>query len=240
MSPALGGPRSPRPRKKTGPKPTFTREDVIHAALNLGVAEFTLADVAKQVGVATSAVYRLFDSRDDLVHACMAHCTKTMDWDFPSSTPWDHALRQWAGRIWNVCDEYPGLDVLLFTVPGVFVHVRHSINRLIKLLMKQGFSKDDALLAFDFVGDTVISAHIGVSAITTPDREGITALERTSSMIEESDFYRPEVTYLNKAFLEQKIDLILEGIGRRRDPSCPEGSRTKLNHGGEGAYNDGE
>ena len=60
---------TPRLGRKTGPKPKFTSEDAVMAALHLGIDRFTIAGVATQLGVATSAVYRLFDSRDALVHA---------------------------------------------------------------------------------------------------------------------------------------------------------------------------
>ena len=57
---------TPRLGRKTGPKPKFTSEDAVMAALRLGIDRFTIAGVATQLGVATSAVYRLFDSRDAL------------------------------------------------------------------------------------------------------------------------------------------------------------------------------
>jgi len=58
---------TPRLGRKTGPKPKFTSEDAVMAALHLGIDRFPIAGVATQLGVATSAVYRLFDSRDALV-----------------------------------------------------------------------------------------------------------------------------------------------------------------------------
>ena len=42
--------------RPTGPKPGFTRAEVVAAALALGVADFTLAGVGARLGVATSAL----------------------------------------------------------------------------------------------------------------------------------------------------------------------------------------
>jgi len=44
--------------KRTGPRPGFTRNDVVEAALELGIADFTLTAVAKRLGVAVSGLYR--------------------------------------------------------------------------------------------------------------------------------------------------------------------------------------
>ena len=215
--------RPARVGRKTGPKPTFTRADVIHAALEIGIGRFTLAEVAGKIGVATSAVYRLFDSRDDLVQACLEYCAKNMDWDISPSMKWDEALKQLADRVWNVCETYPGLDILLFTLPGAFLPVQKFINRFIEQLMRDGFTKQQALLAFDFIGDTVISTHIGVAAMQTPDAEGVSALERTNQQLADGDFYRPDDTYMSRGFLDQKINLLLEGLARRLEGNPVDG-----------------
>ncbi|MBN9643738.1 TetR/AcrR family transcriptional regulator [Corynebacterium mendelii] len=215
---SLGRPQ--RVGRKTGPKPTFTRADVIFAALDIGIGKFTLSEVAGKIGVATSAVYRLFDSRDDLVRACLEHCAKSVDWDVSPSMKWQAALKQLADRIWNVCEAYPGLDILLFTLPGAYMPVKKFINRFITLLMREGFTKQQALLAFDFISDTVISAHIGITAMNTPDASGVSGLERTNQQLEETDYYRPDETYMSRGFLDEKLDLIIEGLARRLEDTA--------------------
>ena len=42
--------------RPTGPKPGFTRAEVVAAALALGVADFTLAGVGARLGVATETI----------------------------------------------------------------------------------------------------------------------------------------------------------------------------------------
>ena len=44
--------------RPTGPRPGFSRDDVVDAALELGIADFTLTAVAKRMGVAVSGLYR--------------------------------------------------------------------------------------------------------------------------------------------------------------------------------------
>lgn len=53
--------------RKTGPKPKFSAADVIDAVLEIGLDRFTMAQVAKKVGVGAPSLYRIYESREDLV-----------------------------------------------------------------------------------------------------------------------------------------------------------------------------
>ncbi|AZA14600.1 TetR/AcrR family transcriptional regulator [Corynebacterium choanae] len=162
--------------RKTGPKPTFTEADVIVAALRLGIGEFTLTQIAQKIGVATSAVYRIFDSRDDLVRACVDYCARRLQWQIMPGTTWEQALRSWAERVWEVCETYKGMDAQLFLHPGVFLPTQHSLTRMIDLLVRAGLDRRVATLVFDFVTETVVATHLGVS--TTQSLFNADAAER--------------------------------------------------------------
>lgn len=168
-----------RAGRKTGPKPRFTREDVINAAVELGIDRFTLGAVAAKLGIATSAMYRLFDSRDALVDACLAQAAAEISMIMlDDELPWPELLRNWAETTWNICEKYPGLDITIFQYTQSFSHVQGFTQHAMGILMAQGFASSEALFALDFIGDTVLATHIGMSAMQHSP-EGMDIVART-------------------------------------------------------------
>lgn len=202
--------------RKTGPKPSFTVDDVVDAALEIGIARFTLAQVANRIGVSTSAVYRLFDSRDDLVHACLARGAASMEWPNGSPDSWQEVLREWAETSWEACERYPGLDEVLFTFPGAFRHVQGVARSLIKSLCGFGFTEPQALFALDFIGDTVISTHLSISTLRNPGEDGRTGFEQMVALEQEDDVFKPQESWIGRGFLDAKLDFIIAGLEERR------------------------
>ncbi|MDK8353019.1 TetR/AcrR family transcriptional regulator [Actinotignum sanguinis] len=130
--------RSPlRSHKKTGPKPTFTADEAIDAVFEIGLDRFTLGQVAEKLGVATSALYRLFKSREDLMEACLARVSS--EYPPPEGESADALLRDYANKVWELMDTHPGLDLLFvqFSAPRVLLP-RTSMP----LLMRSKISPD--------------------------------------------------------------------------------------------------
>ena len=144
-----------RPHRKTGPKPTFDREDVINQALAIGLDKFTMSEVAKGLGVATSALYRIY-SRDTLLTACIEHIT-----DSPREYPdgdWKELLRDYAYYLSRMCSTYPGLAQALLSHPNSLFAYRKHVTNLLERLNDAGFSRGQALFAIDVV--TLSLIHI--------------------------------------------------------------------------------
>ena len=180
---------TPRLGRKTGPKPKFTSEDAVVAALRLGIDRFTIAGVATQLGVATSAVYRLFDSRDALVHACLAHAGRSMT-PPPDGLSWQDILRHAAEEVWACCEKYPGLDITICQFPSAFTHIEDYLRNIVGQLVKTGLGQEQAAFAFDFIGDTTI------------------ACDRTS----DTSIYVPEPGWTDRGTLDRKVEFIIRGM----------------------------
>ena len=182
---------TPRLGRKTGPKPKFTSEDAVMAALRLGIDRFTIAGVATQLGVATSAVYRLFDNRDALVHACLA-----------------------AEEVWACCEKYPGLDITIFQFPSAFTHIEDYLRNIVGQLVKTGLGQEQAAFAFDFIGDTTIACHIGVAALRQVGDDGRTGIEVVRDRTSDTSIYIPEPGWTDRGTLDRKVEFIIRGMER--------------------------
>lgn len=149
--------------RKTGPKPKFTAEQVIDAVLRIGLDKFTMSQVARAVGVGAPSLYRLYNSRDDLVAACLEEIARRRPWVSPQ-VPWPDMLREWSRYCWELCEAFPGFALTLYTYPFPQVNFMKSVPSIVEDFTAAGLSKDIVLFALDFIGDTAITIHLGVSA----------------------------------------------------------------------------
>lgn len=102
------------PVRVTGPgrKPKFREDDVIREAYAQGLDRFTLAGIARHLGVVPSALYRLFPSRDVVVEKCLHRVAD--DFRLPSpGMSWQEILRSWGAELWRVISSYDGLAALM-------------------------------------------------------------------------------------------------------------------------------
>ncbi|HIW90718.1 MAG TPA: TetR/AcrR family transcriptional regulator [Candidatus Corynebacterium avicola] len=202
--------------KKTGPKPSFTREDVVDAAVSIGLDTFTLAQVAKQIGVVTSAVYRRFDSRDDLLDACLARAASTIAVPEPG-TDWQEICRLWANECWRVCEDFPGLAHAVYSHATAFTHVGQVATAYSEALEAHGRSRGQAGFALDFLGDTVFACRLGVESMREVDESGQSGLSRAQEQVEEQvpgHPMQPDESWTGRGMTDVKVDFIIDGLER--------------------------
>lgn len=210
---ASGHHANPRLRK-VGRKPAFTAADVVAAAIAEGIDRFTLAAVADRLGVVTTAIYRIFDSREDLVIACLDTAGATIALPDPGMG-WRDALRLWADECWRVCEEYPGLSRLVYAYPAAPTRIKQVFDAYADNLASQGKNPRQAMFALDFIGDTVFASHLGVEALRSVDEEGRTGLDAVRDAVGDSPtLFRPEASWASRKAMDTKVDFILTGLAR--------------------------
>ena len=197
--------------RPTGPKPGFTRAEVVAAALALGVADFTLAGVAARLGVATSALYRTISSREDLLRACLGEVAARIDFS-PDPDDWRRNARNQADALWALLEAHPGLDRVLIGVPWAVEYFADTIGSAYRAFTSAGMSEEDAALAVDVIGDTVVSSHAEVAALRanwTSGTEPRTGFGRLPAP------FHLDPAWLERGWLDRKIDLLVDGLGAR-------------------------
>ena len=225
--------------KRTGPRPGFTRNDVVEAALELGVADFTLTAVAKRLGVAVSGLYRTISSREDLLAACLEQIAAQVD--VPrSDANWPEAVRAHVESIWGMLEDYPGLAGAILNAPLAHHLFRAPVAPACQNLVDGGLSPEDAGVVLDFVGDTVISTHAQIEIMRSPVNqtgfpdpveapaepgpngrgpgpENSTGLEEASRAAATRTQRLPAALFPNESWLDRggldrKIEIIIRGV----------------------------
>lgn len=198
--------------RKVGRKPTFSRREAIAAAFAEGVDSFTLAGVAKRLGVATPAIYRLFPSREDLVRACIEEAGSTIQ--LPElDDPWRDVLQMWANECWRLSEEYPGISRLVFAMPTAPVQVESVITTYVESIVNNGKTPRQAVFALDFIGDTVFASHLGVETMRHKNVDGETGLDAMRKALEASESsLTAEDSWASRSILDSKVEFILRGL----------------------------
>lgn len=200
--------------RKTGRKPVFTERDVIAAALDEGVDRFTLAAVARRLGVVTAAIYRLFGSRDEVVVACLDHIAAGIRLP-PADADWRAVLRLWADECWRVCEDFPGLSRVVYTYPQAFTRIEGVLVEYARCLAAHGRTERQAMFALDFIGDTVIACHLGVESWRTLDADGVSGYDRVREAVDAGSLIEPRESWRERGVVDTKIDFIVAGLEHR-------------------------
>lgn len=209
--------------RRTGPKPGFTQQEVLDAALELGLAHFTLADVAARLGVKSPALYRVISSREDVLRSCLQYIAERATQ--PAYPPdWPGMLRDFSDWLWELMENHPGLAETLMTVPWAHQVFGPAMNHCLAELTARGLGREQAFLAMDFVADTVVSMHMVAEIMRAPRTEtertwpsGLAAAQERFTQDAAglpSELY-PDAMWLGRGFLDRKIDLIIAGLVAR-------------------------
>jgi len=100
-------------RQRPGPKPRFTHDDLVDAALVVvdsdGFGALSLRAVARELGVTSMAMYTYVDSRDALYRLVVDRLISEKIADFSWPDSWPDALRPFAGSLSDLLEEHPAL-----------------------------------------------------------------------------------------------------------------------------------
>ncbi|MFT3716158.1 MAG: TetR/AcrR family transcriptional regulator [Gordonia sp. (in: high G+C Gram-positive bacteria)] len=198
--------------RKVGRKPAFTADDVVAAAVAEGIDRFKLSAVADRLGVVTTAIYRLFPSRDDLVLACLDRAGSTIALPEPGMH-WRDTLKLWGDQCWQVCEEFPGLARVLYSNPIAPTRIEHVFDAYSDNLCTQGRTAGQAMFALDFVGDTVVASHLGVESMRSVREDGRNGLDAVKDAVGDADvFYSPADSWTGRTMADKKVDFIISGL----------------------------
>lgn len=193
--------------KRTGPKPRFSEADAVAAALELGLDTFTLAGVAKRLGIGTSSLYRVISSRDDLVTMCLRRILGQLKHSSKVAA-WDKQLVEAAESLWDLMEQYPGLDHTFITSPGLVVQLQDFFQAQASRLVEGGFPGDTSRIEFalDFIFDTTISTHYQLMAVRRDFQK------MSEEATDTTTFFTPEDSWLDRGWLDRKIAFIIAGL----------------------------
>jgi TetR/AcrR family tetracycline transcriptional repressor len=142
------------PRRGRGRPPRITRDRIVAAAREVGLAELRMADVARALDVAPTALYHHVRDRDELLGLVAAQVldeTAYDRWAPPDGAPWPEWLRAYATAFRTALRANVAL-VRYVRLTTVATAARlDQIDALVGVLRGAGFSLTDASHAIQYV-----------------------------------------------------------------------------------------
>ena len=236
----------------------FTRDDVVMAALEIGVDRFTMGKVARLLGVSAVDLGRSVSSRDDLLVACLERVSADITLP-PAGLSWQKYLRQLADSLWDVLDANPGLDHILIDLAWAYVPFMSVAKRAHSALVSGGLRSEDAYLALSCTLSMVLTSHRQAAAMAEtiesehqPGRRergidiatrmwderfggsGSGLGRRRSHALPGRDDtdrvpFRPEQSWLNRGAMRPRLEVLIDGFSGLSDVLSTSGA------GGDGA-----
>ncbi|MDO5747711.1 MAG: TetR/AcrR family transcriptional regulator [Actinomycetaceae bacterium] len=207
-------------RPAVGRKPSFSCDEVVDKALEIGLDNFTMAGIAKQLGVVPSALYRLFPSRDDI----LAKCLQRIGVDTPRTNPddtWQDQLYDMCEQFWALCEKYPGFATVLYIYPAPHLYWQDSLEFTVNNLVNAGIpgGKKRAIFALKILGDIVTQIYAIEENMRRKDKNGVTMYEKMQQRLEEhKDDLRvgfvPEKGEQGRLWYHDKVSFIIDSLGK--------------------------
>ena len=212
-----------RDDRRRGPKPKFTLEDAVDVALELGLSEFSLAAVAKELGFSTPSLYRVIDNRDDLVDKCLERISQTLQLP-PADQKWQDQLRFFTDEIWRVLDDYPGLGEVVLTRPLSILHAKDYIWELVDQCQAAGYGEDRMGLSFGLMmlSDMIFINHIEVEQRRKQHEQDAPLSDEMIKpkgriSLSQRLFFKTDEIWLDRGNLRDKVNFILTGMEAQRE-----------------------
>lgn len=211
----------PRRRRLQG---RLNRDVILDAAVSLierdGPAALTMRRLGSKLGVEGMALYHHFDSRDDLLAAIGERLLEPLQ-ELRLTDDWREACHQFATALRNVAVAQPASFQLLGLQPLDTPGSLRPVERLLRVLVKQGFSPPEALAVYratvSYARGYALAEATGftVDAALPAGRSRLAALSADEFPILAGRTHELAELDANTAY-ERGLRALLEGLADRR------------------------
>lgn len=95
--------------RRRGRPPRISRDDIIKAAIGIGLDRFSVAEIADELEVSVGALYRHVDSRERIHSLACDALWSRLDRIVSPQSPWHSYLGTIVGRAGDLATRHPGL-----------------------------------------------------------------------------------------------------------------------------------
>lgn len=196
--------------RKPGRPRALTVDGIAQAALDDGIATFSMPSVARRLGVAHSGLYRYVEDRDDLLVRALDKAIAAATWPDPD-LPWQELLKGIGATVWQMCDDYPGLDTAALGAPTSPRADEERNEKYIDSLQRQGFQLEDAAVAVEFVMTLALTASAEMRML-----HAIEQSHADGPKVPVLKAYDTEEVWRGHGWYDRKLDIVLAGLVQRR------------------------
>lgn len=191
----------------------MTIDLIAQAALDDGIATFSMPSVARRLGVAHSGLYRYVTDREDLLIAALERAAAQTTWP-DAAQPWEDLLRAIGQTIWEMCERHPGLDRAALAATSMPPTSEAEIEMYVASVQEDGFLVEDAAVAVGFVITLALTASAEMAKLRVIEER------RTLTRPPLKAFDTDEV-WRGRGWYDRKLDIVLAGLRQRHLGNAP-------------------
>jgi AcrR family transcriptional regulator len=196
--------------RKPGRPRALTVDVIAAAALEDGIATFSMPSVARRLGVAHSGLYRYVTDRDDLLVQTLDRAFLATTW--PSGDlPWQDLLRQIGDAVWRACDAHPGLDRASQMAHRPSPAMLTMMDAWVTSMRDQQFTPIDAAVAVEFVISLALDCSAQMARLSRAERS---ELQRDDMPVLKA--YDNDEVWSGRGMYDRKLEIFIEGLTTRR------------------------
>lgn len=196
--------------RKPGRPRALTVDVIATAALEDGIATFSMPSVARRLGVAHSGLYRYVTDRDDLLVQALDKAFLSTTWP-TGDGPWDELLVAIGDSVWRACDAYPGLDRASQMASNVSPALLEKMHAWVTALQDQHFLVDDAAVAVEFVISLALDCSAQMARMARMERGNLTRLD-----LPVLKAYDNDEVWKGRGMYPRKLEILIAGLATRR------------------------
>lgn len=226
---------------RVGRPPRVTVQEIVAAALELGLEKVTLKQIADHLGVAQATLYRHVNNRDELLRLAAFQLTLQRQLPSAANAHWSDLAVRYAESLYEAFLTEPQLiNQLLKGELGPHVEV-DILEQFLGVICQHGFSELEGVHLFHSIGMITIGAAsgaIGLKASKTMGKPWSESMRRTFAERDESEL--PQLRRIVPATLNidpipwlPSLYALLAGIAAARGEKLPpRTAHMKLLNGG--------
>jgi AcrR family transcriptional regulator len=139
-------------------------EDILDAAIELGLTRISMSALAEKLGVATATIYNYVESRDDLIRLAAAAQARRPQLD-DLGQHWSELVRTYANEIFELCSAEPQLLVQgIHGAMGPEAQLDH-VESFLAALVRRGFSISEAYQLFSSINNVILGAVVRTASL---------------------------------------------------------------------------
>jgi AcrR family transcriptional regulator len=201
---------------RPGPRPRYTREQVLETALGVidrdGPELFSMRRIADQLGMGAMTLYGYIRNKEEMIEGVTALAFAELQGDRPANATWEGRLRTEVSQLHSLCRLHPNLVTLVLAQtsasPGLF-RIR---ERMLGTLLGAGFRETAALHALGVLTSYALGfggTQAGAAPIDLPERIRELPAGDFPYLSAAADRY---ATHLSDEAFEYGLELLLSGL----------------------------
>jgi TetR/AcrR family tetracycline transcriptional repressor len=161
-------------KRRPGRPPRLSRERIVEASLALlerePEAPLTVAHVAEEVGAVPAALYRHFESLDELLDAVLGRILGGVELAIRSRATWPQQIRDWMASLRGQLLRYPAALRIIGRRGRTSPSWLDAVSSQIEILERAGLSGAELARTHLWITETTMGLVMQEASLTLPDQ----------------------------------------------------------------------